>query len=428
LDLKRLIAVPKFQVNPDRLQFRRQVSALLEKITRMWQSCDPAQLPDSPRYSLWEKLARQEKMRRLLDRVIVESSRVGGKNDDSAAREKLLDEALRSYEFILRLKKGQMEMVRSLGLLELVQQFAAEARRFDATLSDEDIYQASRNVLTMGLLQALMDLPVRLTPSIFAYSLLYPYSDNYLDDPKVPLGVKMTFNRRFYRRLLGETVQPENEREAVICSLVGMIEGEFSRAKLPQVYESLLAIFAAQMRSLEQARLRIDLLPEEVLQISFEKGGTSVLADGYLVAGQLTDAQAEFMFGYGAFTQLMDDLEDVQSDLASGSLTLFTQQTGRGPLDGLTNSAFQLGARVFQMMGTFHVPYTAALIEIILKAVDPLLIISAVNLNQYYTKPYLSRLEQYLPFRYAFLRDQKRKLDRLKLSTGDLLKTIAWKM
>ncbi len=41
----------------------------------------------------------------------------------------------------------------------------------------------------LDVLQLLLGIPVRVTPAIFAYSMLYPYGDNCLDDPAIPNGI-----------------------------------------------------------------------------------------------------------------------------------------------------------------------------------------------------------------------------------------------
>jgi len=98
-----------------------------------------------------------------------------------------------------------------------------------------------------------------------------------------------------------------------------------SSARYPQVFERLLAIHRAQGKSLQQLRRNPTPQQIDVLGISFEKGGASVLADGYLVAGSLTAAQRECIFGFGVLTQLMDDLEDLPHNLANRFLTIFSQ-------------------------------------------------------------------------------------------------------
>jgi hypothetical protein len=120
-----------------------------------------------------------------------------------------------------------------------------------------------------------------------------------------------------------------------MCQLVDRIEQEFPRCAFADVYESLLAIHGGQVRSLSQQR-GLELSDDELLAISLEKGGSSVLADLYLVAGSATAAQERFAFGYGVVLQLLDDLQDVAHDAAAGHETLFTRAARRGPLDGLT--------------------------------------------------------------------------------------------
>ena len=68
---------------------------------------------------------------------------------------------------------------------------------------------------------------MRLTPSIFAYSMLYPYTDNYLDDPSTSLAAKLEFSGRFRQRLEGYAIAALNEQEATIWRLVEIIEEEY---------------------------------------------------------------------------------------------------------------------------------------------------------------------------------------------------------
>ena len=58
-----------------------------------------------------------------------------------------------------------------------------------------------------------------------------------------------------------------------------------------------------------------------------------MLADGFLVCGQMGREQAQFTFGYGVFLQFMDDLQDVQRDLTAKHMTLFSQSAASQSLD-----------------------------------------------------------------------------------------------
>jgi hypothetical protein len=150
--------------------------------------------------------------------------------------------------------------------------------------------------------------------------MLYPLTDNLLDDPRVEGGEKRAFNERFGRRLAGLTVSPGGPREAAVYRLVARIEEEFPRCDFADVFESLLAIHSGQVRSIEQQD-EPRLTDSEIVSISCEKGGSSVLADLYLVTGGASFLEERFAFGYGVFLQLLDDLQDVGRDLAAGHPT-----------------------------------------------------------------------------------------------------------
>jgi hypothetical protein len=114
--------------------------------------------------------------------------------------------------------------------------------------------------------------------------------------------------------------------------MIERVETEFPRARYDDVHASLWAIHAAQARSLRQ-QAPAELTGREILSLSCEKGGSSVLADLYLVAGSATEEEERFAFGYGVFLQLLDDLQDVSHDLAAGHETLFTRAARCGVLD-----------------------------------------------------------------------------------------------
>lgn len=89
----------------------------------------------------------------------------------------------------------------------------------------------------------------------------------------------------------------------------------------------------------------------DVLGISLEKGGASVLADAYLVQGTVDDAVASFAVGWGALLQFVDDLQDVATDRADGVLTVFSQGAGRWPLDPLENRLLGFSRRLARRQG-----------------------------------------------------------------------------
>jgi hypothetical protein len=318
-----------------------------------------------------------------------------------------------------------LETLLGCGFLEATTEFARMARRFDPAITSEDIYQAGRNVWTANFLQLLLGIPVRVTPAIFAYSMLYPYSDNYLDDPTIPTATKLAFNARFRTRLAGEPLAPRDRHEQIISDLVGIIEGQFDRARYPQVFESLLAIHRAQGKSLQQLRRRIAPQQIDVLGISFEKGGTSVLADGYLVAGSLTAEQRECIFGFGVLTQLMDDLEDLPHNLADRFLTIFSQTARQRQLDTVTNRTLHLCARILMQLDGLSAADLGPFKDLITRSVNLLLIDSVGRSARLYPRHYIRELETHSPFHFAALRQRRKQLAVQQISLPRLIDLLA---
>jgi hypothetical protein len=287
--------------------------------------------------------------------------------------------------------------------------FFEKARAFDPALKQEEIYQGLRNVWIMNGLQLLLDLKPDITPSVFAYSLLYPYSDNILDDPAVTMIEKLAFSRRFEQRLAGTGQMAENHRERKISELVEMIGQQYPRELFPEVHESLLAIHRAQTRSLQLVRKGSKLSVREVLSIAFDKGGSSVLADGYLVAGRLSPEIQQFFFGFGVWLQLVDDIQDISEDLRSDTLTLFTFPDYQEDLPPLTNRTFHFGRKILEDIKHCHSDVSIPFSKVILQSVELMLIQSAGMNEPYSLSGYGKQLEQYSPVGFAFLKEAKKK-------------------
>jgi hypothetical protein len=289
-------------------------------------------------------------------------------------------------------------------------ELARWAQRFDPSMSKTDIVQACRNAWTACGLQPLLGHQTELTPSILAYSLMYPYTDNYIDRADIPPEAKSEFSARFRERLRGELPPPLNEREAALWCLVDMVEDEYPRLLYPQVFDSLLAIHAAQERSIAQLKNGGHSSDADVLEISCEKGGSSVLADAFLAHGVLNEAESRFAFDWGVLLQLGDDLQDLRDDLRRDSATLFTRAIRRRePLDNLVNQLLVFCDKV--AAGMDDLPHATPTLRALLRMSWRSLIVEAVaDARQCFTRPFLRDLEGTSPFRLKFLRSRHEKL------------------
>jgi hypothetical protein len=397
------------------------VKNLVNEFKDRWWSCD-TQLPDlGNAYTVRQQLIKEKEMEAHLGALFNELRKPPPPPDEvEAVQDYMIELFINIAKASLGLEDRHFDYLLSKGLREVTAEFTRMARRFDPLIKDEDIYQAYRNSSSMHLMQLLLSLPVEVTPSIFGFSMLYPYTDNYLDDPGVPPEDKKGFNTRFRLRIQGEDPEPANSHEEIVWRLIDTIEEQYDRKSYPHIFESLLAIQDAQIKSVELLRNHSSPYEIDVMGTTFEKGGTAALADGFLVAGQLTPEQQEFVFFYGVYTQLVDDLEDLHDDRSRGINTIFSQTASRWSLDGVTSRMFNFGRQALQAMDRFEGADVEPLREMMGICFTPMLIDSASTAGRFYSRPYLRKLQTHFPFRFAFLKKQRKRFAK----QGDSLKLM----
>jgi uncharacterized small protein (DUF1192 family) len=397
------------------------IAGLIGESIAEWQASS-ADFPQFEAYTVDEQERREHLLDSNLDTIDAElrkTSRTRSAAERTIAR--ITSLFVRVSTFTLDLDDPSIQTLLEGGFSQIGTDLARSARRLDPDVSMTDILQAARNAWTACGLQVLLGRTLRLTPGIFAYSMLYPYSDNCLDDPAISLDAKLQFSDLFRRRLKGDHPHATDARQKIIWRLVGLIESQYPRAAFPEVYDSLLAIHAAQQDSLCQTKWGVDDV--DVLKLTFAKGGTSVLADAYLAAGHLTPAEARFAFNWGVVLQLGDDLQDLCADRVRGSLTLFTQAAARETLDAITNKTFHFSRRVMDQMGSLT-SAAPALKELLARSSRMLLIRSAANVPEAYTNEYLAGLERSSPFRFEFLRQRDERFARRRRSYARLFEQV----
>lgn len=279
--------------------------------------------------SLFEKLVHEKDARKIIEKFMkkMEPLRSRKKDLDESELEELRSSFLELAEEMDKKKiffeEPFLGSFIEMGYLHATEAFFSMAQAHDSGLDFADLFQAVRNVWIMNSLQLLFSMKINMTPSIFSYSMLYPYTDNYLDDPEITPSEKKAFNNRLQQVLEGHPPDDVSKEESKIFDMIRNIESQYSRSDYPKVYKSLLMIQDAQVLSLSQNHPN-KLSPGMLLPISFYKGGASVLADGYLCKGDLTEDEMNFSFGYGAFLQLLDDLQDIECDREDHHWTLFS--------------------------------------------------------------------------------------------------------
>lgn len=375
-----------------------------------WNACATDRMPDAPRYSPSMQREREKAYDQGLETVERELKRARGNRSTAGRLEtqhRVTAAFARFSAAALDLSDDCIDMLTH-DFLPVGTKLASWARSFDPTLTMADIIQACRNAWTASGLQPLLGVPIALTPSILGYSLLYPYSDNYLDGENVTADAKLRFSQRFRQRLQGDRLAAADEREAALWAMVELIEGQYPRAHYPDVFDCLLAIHRAQEQSIEQVRSRCSDI--ELLRLSCAKGGSSVLADGCLARGWLTPEENQFAFNWGVLLQLGDDLQDVREDTKRGSVTLFSGAAARGELlDSRVRQLLTFSERVSSQMD--GLANGSAMLKGLLRMSWRSLILMAVaESHQYFSADFLKEAEPFSPFRFGFLRERRERL------------------
>ena len=393
-----------------------RVEELVRSHARLWHEA-PAGPPSPPkRYARKEKRTVERELSGLVAALSSEPARnafLDGSLD--AARAEELGARLRpAFKRLLRLTGLPLEAVYDARFVDSTRRFLQTARDFDPDLGLNSAYQALRNVWIMNSLQFDLGLAVEHTDAIFAYSMVYPYLDNMLDDARAAEAGKLAFVARLRSWLEGATEAAESPREEKLLTLVRLIERRFPRAAFPGVYQSLLAIYNAQVKSLLQQRPGAAPSTDGILAISLEKGGTSVLADGYLVAGTLRPRDEEFCFGFGTFLQLADDLQDIAEDSACGHRTLFSPGMAEGPLDA---TVLRLESYLGAVLGKARAdatPSRSALCDAIESGLRMMFRESVGKQPEYFRRSFVRTAKRGFPMRFSYVRKLRRRLsDRL---------------
>lgn len=321
----------------------------------------------------------------------------------------LIEWFLKQIQFV---NINHIKYLLSQGILEATETFVERARSFDSNVNIEDIGQAMRNVWIMNIIQVLLGEEVKCSSSVFAYSMLYPYTDNYIDSDGLEPHEKLRYSLRFEKRLKGEKIASQNDLESKIFSLVELIEEQYERNKFPEVYGSLLGIHRGQNKSILQHKGGTTPYELDLLGISMEKGGASVLADGFLVKGNLNPIEIEFFYIYGIMLQLCDDLQDVRMDTKNNHNTIFSLTAKAWPIDNITDGLFNLVDYVVQFIDKLDIK-NPELTKSIIKDNCHLLIYFAIAKNKnFYTKTYIRNIGGNFPYNTGYLKRFHKKLSK----------------
>lgn len=351
------------------------------------------ELPIIPLQRQKEQEQQIQKLLPMLDNILEES-------DEEKLRSMILSQLKKEglWQFSSLEEQDQEQFY------EISRQFILDARAFDEELSSSDIGQAMRNVWIFLILEQLFQRPLKYHPGIFAYSMLYPYTDNFLDDTNISYDKKKSFNDWFTRRLAGETLLCEEVEYEAIHELVSLIEGYYDRNEYPAVYEALLLIQRAQVHSLLQDQ-KLD--EEKLLSISIEKGGASVVADGMLINGEMSEQEFAFCVEFGFLLQIADDIQDMIED----------QEVHHYTLPSIAKNKLEREELVHQLLSFTEAVVTPSicpkeeLLSFIKENCKQLILFSVMKSKNKYTGHFITQMKKRMPVRLSFLKAMSEEME-----------------
>lgn len=396
--------------------------------SELWWKSDKKLNLDIKKYTAEEKKIKENRLDNYID-LIIEKVKNFPKEDDErilwkAEINKIIDDFIYSEKDTFKL--GILNEEFKENFFDSTKTFIRKAKEFDKNLNYVDIGQAMRNVWIINLLQASFGEKVEFSKAILGYSMLYPYTDNYLDDIKIDINEKKDFNHNLKKKLKGEVIESKNEYEKLVYKLVEYIEKTFERNKYNKLYEALLLIHEGQIKSLNQQEYISVPYENNILEISIEKGGSSVLVDGFLTKGKLNKDEISFCIFYGFLLQLADDLQDVKIDIANNHTTIMSQLASRYKLDTIANKLINFTLTVLNDSTCFKGRNIMELKELIKINCIMLILFSVILSKEFFSIEYIKSIEQYLPFSIKYIEKIKYKLRKKvrKLKFEDALNYI----
>lgn len=181
----------------------------------------------------------------------------------------------------------------------------------------ETLARGAVNTLTMYAFAEADDKKIASKSAVYALALLHPITDVAIDSG----NFRAETLSRMTQVIKGENILPSYPYERVVFSLIKDIQRSFPVSQHGLLHQTLLALHLEQITSLKQ---KGKLSKDDLLTVSFRKGGFSTVLAGYIALNGVTDGQLQYFFQGGGIFQLMDDYLDIEADVEDGIWTCFS--------------------------------------------------------------------------------------------------------
>ena len=295
--------------------------------------------------------------------------------------------------------------------------FFQSASSFDNVMGMSEIGQAARNYLVYDVFTEIHNLPHNMTPAIFGYSMLYPYTDNYIDNPDIPQEKKEKYNQMIADCIKEKSIFAKEPHFQKTCDLLNFVTHFYEKEERIDIQNGLLFMLDAQKKSLSQTHKsgQALLTKDEIFKISSYKGGISVLIDRFYVPKTLSPQDFVFYLSYGFFLQLADDLQDITEDRNTGRQTLFTYGSFEGyDMDAQKTHNEKILNQLFHYLHSIMAEYPMSNPELksfIERNCHLLLLYSAFMTPENFHDAYLEQFVPFLPLSLAFILEQRKALN-----------------
>lgn len=160
----------------------------------------------------------------------------------------------------------------------------------------------------------------RLVNVYLAASALHPVVDDWMD-----AGASVDELSILESLLAGDECRVIGQSQPLqrAARLINIIYTEYPPSRHTDLKDILLGLYRWQIASAKQRCG--DISDEDLLRVSFMKGGYAFAFFGYLVLGSLRGEAFRHFFAMGALFQLMDDFHDFADDLHLGHTTAWTR-------------------------------------------------------------------------------------------------------
>jgi hypothetical protein len=284
-------------------------------------------------------------------------------------------------------------------LTEEIKEFLRQERKFAPELSFADLGQAVRNYIVYTMFKEIHNDQSGFHAAAYAYSMLYPFTDNYIDHSNYTEKQKLEYNRIIYDKIHGFIVHPADLHQEKTCELLQTIISSYERNGSSCISQLLLMMLDAQECSIRQQNKAFPLSAEERLEISIYKGGISVLIDRYFVEKDITPEDLKFYLGFGFFLQLADDLQDIKEDSQLGHSTLFTLDLNSTWEEKTVNRLLNYINHIMKL----YQPINNNFKNFVLSASRFLIYTSVFRSREYFSEEYLKQLEEYMPVTASYM-------------------------